>query len=396
MIVDLETLGVRPIADALMTAAVGRPESEIERGALAWSNELALHLVELKTNGPAPSLHGLAARFQDGVGEANRLLAPLGARLMPTAMHPWMDPETELRLWPHDAGAVYAAFDRVFGCRGHGWANVQSAHLNLPFADDDEFGRLHAALRLVLPLLPALAASSPVVDGRPTGWLDNRLEFYRGHTARFPSLTGAVIPEPVFTRAEYQERILGPIYADLAPHDPDRTLRHEWANARGCIARFDRGSIEVRILDVQECPLADLAVAGATAAVVEALARGELASHERQRRWPSAPLVDLLAGTARDGEAAWIRDPAYLRLLGYPGTACRARDLWAHLVERGVGRDPRYAEWASALEVILEEGCLARRITVRLAGDTRTPALREVYGELCRCLAEGRMFRGEG
>jgi hypothetical protein len=31
-------------------------------------------------------------------------------------------------------------------------------------------------------------------------------------------------------------------------------LRHEWVNARGAIARFDRSAIEIRVLDVAECP----------------------------------------------------------------------------------------------------------------------------------------------
>ena len=61
------------------------------------------------------------------------------------------------------------AFDRIFSCQGHGWANLQSMHINLPFADDAEFGRLHAAIRFLLPLLPGLTASSPVMDGAVTG-----------------------------------------------------------------------------------------------------------------------------------------------------------------------------------------------------------------------------------
>ena len=88
---------------------------------------------------------------------------------MPTGMHPWMDPAREFELWPHGDREIYAAFDRIFDCRGHGWANLQSMHLNLPFADDDEFGRLHAAIRALLPLLPALAASSPFADGHARG-----------------------------------------------------------------------------------------------------------------------------------------------------------------------------------------------------------------------------------
>jgi gamma-glutamyl:cysteine ligase YbdK (ATP-grasp superfamily) len=200
MIVDRRTLDVRPVADELVPAAAGAPEPEIERGELAWSNELALHLIEFKTNGPTFRLRGLAQRFQESVAEANGLLAALDAMLMPGAMHPWMDPERELMLWPHEYGPVYEGYDRIFGCRGHGWANVQSTHLNLPFANDEEFGRLHGAIRLVLPILPALAASSPIVGGHATGLLDNRLRFYRHHAARIPSVTGQVVPEAVFSR----------------------------------------------------------------------------------------------------------------------------------------------------------------------------------------------------
>ena len=52
-------------------------------------------------------------------------------------------------------------------------------------------------------------------------------------------MTGAVVPEPIGSIGEYHERVLEPIYADLAPHDPEGVLRHEWVNARGAIARFD-------------------------------------------------------------------------------------------------------------------------------------------------------------
>ena len=392
MIVDRGTLSVRPIADRLIAAATGAPHSEIERGALAWSNELALHLIELKTNGPAPGLAGLASAFQQGVREANDLLLPLGARLMPSGMHPWMDPAKELVLWPHEYAEVYRSFDRIFGCREHGWANVQSMHLNLPFAGDREFGRLHAAIRVLLPLLPALAASSPLVEGRPTGALDSRLEFYRGHTRRIPSLAADLIPEPVFERAGYEQQIYARIRDDLAAHDPEGRMRSEWMNARGAIARFDRGSIEIRLLDVQECPQADLAIAGAVVGVLRALVAGSLASAEAQRGFPQAPLAAALRETATHADLATLRDEAYLRLLGWKGRApCRAGDLWRDLVLRT--RAEREADGGDALAVILDEGCLARRILRRLGAQPGRERVHEVYEELCRCLAEGRLLR---
>ncbi|MFH0793725.1 MAG: glutamate--cysteine ligase, partial [bacterium] len=58
MIVNRETLDVLPVTDEVLRAVSGRYESEVEQGALAWSNELVLHVIELKTNGPAKSLKG--------------------------------------------------------------------------------------------------------------------------------------------------------------------------------------------------------------------------------------------------------------------------------------------------------------------------------------------------
>ncbi len=53
MIVDAESLSVRPIADEVLRRVAGEYVNEVERGPLAWSNELVLHVIELKTNGPA-------------------------------------------------------------------------------------------------------------------------------------------------------------------------------------------------------------------------------------------------------------------------------------------------------------------------------------------------------
>jgi gamma-glutamyl:cysteine ligase YbdK (ATP-grasp superfamily) len=397
MIVDRRTLDVKPVADELLRAAAGTLEAEIERGELAWSNELALHVVEFKTNGPSRHLDGLARRFQAAVADANALLAPLEARLLPGAMHPWMDPDQELVLWPHEYSPVYERFDHVFGCRGHGGANVQSAHLNLPFRNDEEFGRLHAAIRLVLPLLPALAASSPIVAGRSTGLMDARLDFYRRNAARIPSVTAAVVPEPVFTREAYEGEILGEIYRDLAPYDPEGTLRHEWVNARGAIARFDRGAIEIRVLDVQECPAADLAIAAAGVAVIEALCAETWSPQEAQRRFETPPLAGTLFDTMRSAGDAWIRDPAYLRLLGQgSGGPLRARDLWRKLIDATLAQRAEYGEWKAVLETLVEEGCLASRLLGRLGPQPSRGRLHDTYEELATCLTEGRLLHARG
>lgn len=395
MIVDRETLAVRPIADKLIEAASGDPLVEPDIGGITWSNELAQHLVEFKTTEPAAALSPLPAHFHASVRHANQLLEPLGARLMPAAMHPFMDPLTEMHLWPHDGEGVreiYRTFDSIFSCTGHGWANLQSMHLNLPFEGDEEFGRLHAATRFILPILPALAASSPIVESRPTGLLDSRLEVYRHNSRRIPSVAGLVIPEPVYTEAGYRRVILEPIWRDLAPHDPEGLLRHEWANARGCIARFDRGSIEIRVIDVQECPAADIAIAEAVVAVVKALADGAIADTSTLREWPVEPLYEILLGCIKDADAAVIDNSDYLRQVGLPAAPLAARDLWASLVTRATGTPP-----TGPLATLLSRGCLSRRLLVALgkpgiSGGYSRSALLALCRRLCDCVESNTMF----
>jgi len=389
MIVDTESLDVRPICDELLREVAGEEVSEIERGDIAWSNELALHVLELKTNGPSPTVADLAQKFQADIDVANALLGKLGARLLPTAMHPWLDPAKEIELWPHEYNDVYRAFDRIFDCAGHGWGNLQSTHINLPFADDLQFAKLHAAIRLVLPLIPALAASSPFADGVATGSLDSRLEFYATNCARVPSVTGVVVPEPVYSIADYQEYLLERIYADLAPLDPAGVLRHEWVNARGAIARFDRMALEIRIVDTQECAAADIAVAAAVSACVQALVETRWCGTDEQRAWDHRELAALLKRTIASGDRAVLEERRYLRCFGFPESGrVRVADLWQHLAETCIPVSAWPNETRAALGTILDQGCLSRRIVAA----AREASLREVYAHLADCLAQGAPF----
>jgi carboxylate-amine ligase len=395
MIVDGESLSVRPVADELLKQVGGGYELQVELGPIAWSNELALHVIEMKCNGPVPSLSGLPALFQEHVGRMQSLLRPLSACLLPTGMHPWMDPARELRLWPHENDIVYKTFDRIFDCRGHGWSNLQSMHINLPFSNDDEFGRLHAAMRLILPLLPALAASSPLLEGKRTGLLDTRVDVYRSNARRVPSVTGLVIPEPLFTRADYEQQLLEPMYRDLAPLDPEGILRHEWANARGCIARFERMAIEIRLLDVQECPAMDLAIAALVVGALKELVDETPSSYAEQQSFSERELEPILRATIADADEALVGHPRLLRALGHSGPApARAKDVWRSMARRIAASDPSFSEWQPSLDVIYKQGCLARRIARAVGQDPSHERSLSVYRQLAACLDRGEPFRG--
>ena len=259
MIVDAETLDVRPISDELLQAVAGEIVSTTSiDGDISWSNELALHVIELKTTGPLP-IAGAAGRRRFRSTSANQRACsrPLGARLMPTAMHPWMDPHREMRLWPHEYSAVYEAFNRIFDCRGHGWANLQSVHLNLPF-------RGRRGVRPAARGHPA-AAADPARAGRQlagdrgqaTGIIDNRLEM-------FDQLAAIPDRRPGDPRA-------GLTASSTRTASSTHLRRRGAARSRGHAARrvaqrprrdrrFDRGAIEIRVLDVQECPAAHCTV----------------------------------------------------------------------------------------------------------------------------------------
>jgi len=92
-----------------------------------------------------------------------------------------------------------------------------------------------------------------MLDGALTGKLDTRLEYYKTNQSRIPSITGKVIPEAVFSKRNYLNTIYEKIKTDIAPFDTQNILNPIWVNSRGAIPRFDRGSIEIRVMDIQEC-----------------------------------------------------------------------------------------------------------------------------------------------
>jgi hypothetical protein len=217
--------------------------------------------------------------------------------------------------------------------------------------------------------------------------------FYRSNAEPLTTIAGDVVPEPVATRAEYQERILEPMYEEIAPHDPRGILQHEWLNSRGAIARFDRNAIEVRVMDVQECPMADVAIAAAVSSVLRSVWEREARLPQARNALDTAMLSSILDGCVRDADRAAIGEPSYLSMLGYPGRPCTAGELWRHLVMDCPPDAPVHSPaFRDAIDIILEEGPLARRLVRAVGNEVRFDRLREVYRELAACLRSGRIF----
>jgi carboxylate-amine ligase len=309
--------------------------------------------------------------------------------LLPTGAHPFMNPELESKLWPHDQHEVYAIYDKIFDCKGHGWSNLQSTHLNLPFYDDEEFARLHAAVRILLPILPALCGSTPILNGRFTGAFDTRLKYYKTNQVRIPSITGRVIPEAVFSRRNYMQAIYDRIKADIAPYDPKQILQPIWVNSRGAIARFDRGSLEIRIMDSQECPYADMAILTLVIETVKALVKEKFLPHETQLGWKTEPLVSILDKCIEKGTDALIDNSDYLKVFGIVSEKVSARELWQHILTH---LPTSLNKWGPVYDTIFSKGNLAQRIVAAMKGNYNHQNVVDVYRTLANCLAENKIF----
>jgi len=392
MLVDRDTLDIKPITDELLKHILGSYGSDVENGMVTWSNELVLHVVELKSTKPESNFSALDAEFVKNISRINSILATWNTMLMPTAAHPFMDPIKETKLWPHENNEVYTIYNKIFDCKGHGWSNLQSTHLNLPFYDDEEFAKLHAAVRLILPILPALCASSPMLDGQLTGLMDTRLKYYKSNQARIPSITGKVIPEAVFSRRNYLNTIYEKIKADIAPFDPENELNPIWVNSRGAIPRFDRGSIEIRIMDIQECPAADLAIVSLVVEIIKALTAGKFVDYEAQIKWRTEPLAQLLDQTTERAQDAVITNGDYLALFGYTDKSARAGELWAHLLQRMTSQNNSVQNWKPRLDIIIQHGSLASRIVKSIPQVPSKESIVETYKKLSTCLAQNSMF----
>ncbi|MDP3981833.1 MAG: glutamate-cysteine ligase family protein, partial [Chlamydiota bacterium] len=348
-------------------------------------------VLELKTWDPVSKFDQAVMDFNQSITSIHTLMKDMNACLLPTGMHPFMNPVKDTHFWPHENHLIYETFDHIFNCRRHGWANLQSCQVNLPFCGNDEFVKLHTAIRFLMPIMPALAASSPIADAHFTGFMDYRLAVYQDNASLIPSISGDLIPEPVTSIRAYQSDILERIYRDIAPYDPENILQYEWLNARGAIARFDRDAIEIRVLDMQECPSADIAVCQAKTSTLTALVSGCLIPLKDMLDWSTPSLLDIYQGSVKDAEQTIIVNKAYLEAFGMKDKKCTASELWQHILNHYFS-GPIRPSVQKALDIICKEGTLSRRILKALGNDHSLSKIKTVYKKLQHCLTGDHSF----
>lgn len=389
MLVNKDTFDIAPCSDLLIRELAGQLQNEVELGDITLSNELVLHVVELKMQQPASPTPSMTLPFQNTIQQLQPLLDSMNLCLLPTGAHPWMNPLKETRRWMHDSADIYAQYDTIFNCEGHGWANLQSMHVNLPFANDEEFFLLHSAIRLLLPLLPAICASTPILEGHRTGINDTRLYYYGLNQQKIPMIHGEIIPEFIASKETYQEEILHPMYAAIAPWDSEKILQHEWLNSRAAIPKFSRHSLEIRIVDTQEC----IETHRALALCIHTLLKNWCKNADYFLHNPCSvqSLKALYDASVHQGLQATVLDKTLYAQWQLPDKgAHNLIHVWENLLEKFCGDLDLQSQYI--LEKILVKGNLSDRILQACAGNFHKHHLMHVYRKLSDCLLENQFF----
>ncbi|MGA2320767.1 MAG: YbdK family carboxylate-amine ligase [Solirubrobacteraceae bacterium] len=243
-----QTLDLVPRFEELRAAAAG---DRVLRDGLA--GELIASEVEI--------ISGTGSDLQDALSrqrERRRALFALadghGAALGATGTHPWAD----YREQPIIDTDHYRRVEE--GLKYVAWRNnTFSLHVHLGIRDIDRAVRVCDRLRPLLPLLLAISANSPFLDGRDSGLHSTRSQSF---TKSFPRCG---VPDAFGGWAAYRQYI-----EFLMRTGSIVEFTQVWWSVR---PHFSFGTVEVRICDVQSTAQESDALAGLMVACIAQAAR---------------------------------------------------------------------------------------------------------------------------
>ena len=279
----------QPVSDEILRTICGRYESEILFGEVKLGKELQKTVLEIIPRLPADDLSVLESHLFSGIQRFYRIF-PDQYRLLGLGMHPLLRLE-QTAVWDHDEREYYEVYDRLFDLRQHGWLNIQALQVNLSYRNKKELVSQYNRIRSLIPFLVAITASSPFVEGRLTGSMDNRLLCYRDNQKEIPLICNRIIPDRINSVDDYH-RMQEEIFSQLRERDAG-ILCEEWLNSSGVIVRFSRRCLEIKALDEQECIHSDMAVC----AFIRSLLRCRSLPVETDQ----AALLELTDRAIRDG-----------------------------------------------------------------------------------------------
>ncbi|HEY4996992.1 MAG TPA: YbdK family carboxylate-amine ligase [Solirubrobacteraceae bacterium] len=287
------------------------------------------------------------------------LAAAQGAALGATGTHPWAD----YREQPIIDTAHYRRVED--GLRYVAWRNnTFSLHVHLGVRDLDRAIRVCDRLRPVLPLLLAISANSPFLDGRDSGLHSARTQSF---TKSFPRCG---IPDAFGSWAAYREYI-----EFLGRTNSIVEFTQVWWSVR---PHFSFGTVEVRICDAQATAQESDALAGLMVACVAQALRDV---DER------VPFVDPAPRLIEENMWRAIRFGLDGRLIDlqageeYPARAAIERlGAWTAPVREELGIDLAFPEHNGAQRQrrMIDAGATREEIFAASVKETRTSYSEEV------------------
>jgi carboxylate-amine ligase len=243
-----DTLGLAPRFEELRDIAAADPVLHD-----AITGELISSEIEI-ISGIGDDLAHALSRQRERRRRLFALAAANGAALGATGTHPWAD----YREQPIIDTEHYRRVEE--GLRYVAWRNnTFSLHVHLGVHDIDRAVRVCDRLRPVLPLLLAISANSPYLDGRDSGLHSARTQSF---TKSFPRCG---IPDAFGSWRAYREYV-----EFLLRTNSIVEFTQVWWSVR---PHFSFGTVEVRICDVQATAQESDALAGLMVACVAQAAR---------------------------------------------------------------------------------------------------------------------------
>jgi gamma-glutamyl:cysteine ligase YbdK (ATP-grasp superfamily) len=374
-------LKVLPITDKIIKDYCGRMVNFIELPNFTFGKEMQLHVMEIKANQPFKSPSEFEETMHSAVLSLSEIVEKYGANLLGTGMHPLMNLNDTV-VWPHYHRKIYREYSKIFNLKQHGWLNIQSFHLNLPYQKEADAIQIHNQLANLCAYLPAISASSPIFEGKTGPDLDNRLQFYKVNQKEVPSVTGNVIPQYAAALTQYKLDVIERYSTDLANAGVGKTLLHrEWVNSRGLIFRFDRSALEIRVIDEQECVKSDVALA----CFIRSALRGLIASNAKLL--PRENLIEDFNAVVTEGLDAKVSNPN-------GKTARQVCQNYLHLANENSTEDEKKYLWLVKRRI--DEGCLSELIRARVSKRAEKTdfhqAIIDVYSTLIKCLHDNQPY----
>lgn len=202
-------MGERSVSELLRRLAVRSNGTLLEENGVAIGVQYAHSSVALEPGGqlelsgePAAAIADTAAEVSRHLALVRELSAPLGLHWIASGYRPF-GPRADVPWLPR--GRYGLMRERLPGRLAHDMMQqTASVQANFDFADEQDLGRKVSAATAVSPLISALFANSPLVDGRPSGFKSFRYRVWKEVDDRRSGLL-RVMFEAGFTYRRYLE-----------------------------------------------------------------------------------------------------------------------------------------------------------------------------------------------